>query len=192
MQDRLDNHLRVVTVRDPAIDREATDVDRYATHRDIDEVTFLPGQLPYTFVLRPLTPGEYATCDAMPGPTHATNSAFSLAVVRIENWDGPNAYVPGGDQTIVRKGRRVGIWSEDELREVATRLGGSTIEEIGTVALQRYNAGNLWSGSEPYTLPRSSRLGLGSIAFLLAERQKDNDSGERSGKPARNTDQPSG
>lgn len=165
--DDLVSPLRAVCVLDPALDRLAMDVARYAETRDPALVRELPGRRARWVILDPLSVGDFVIADGYPATSMKVRAAFRYAVREIHAFDGserlhPKRLVVGED------GRERAVWTDEELDRIFHVLGAAFLYEIGSLAYERAVSGNFWGGSVPYTLPPSSAQGLTLIARLLA------------------------
>lgn len=186
MYDDLVTPLRAVCVLDPAIDRIATAVERYAETRDPSLVVELPGRYALWCTLEPLSVPDFAAVDGAPTPSAKLLQAFRLSVRAIENFAGPGLALRPTLPRRMQGGAESTMWSDDELASVQRRVGMKFIYEIGALAYERAIEGNGWGGGVTYTLPQSSVQGLEQIARLLAAHERKSASirsSERSAKP---------
>lgn len=162
--------LRAVCVLDPAIDRVASEITRYRETRDPALIVELPGQMARWVTLRPLTSGQMAHIDSRPGAAFQLQTAFVASCVSIENLTGPGTRWEPTNRVPAPGGGEMLTFTPGELEFVFAWCGAAFIHELGAVAYERAQAGNLWGGSVYYTLPQSSVLGLTQIERHLAER----------------------
>lgn len=158
--DDLVSPLRAVSVLDPAIDWQTSDMVGYFEKRDLDLVQTKPGMSLMVAVLRPLTVGEFTQLDALQADGAKHLQAFRLACTSVENAQGPGlSLVP---TTTVRMGptERL-VWGDEELAVLARKGGMRFVAELGRVAFERALLGNDWGGGACYTPPPYSVEGLG-------------------------------
>lgn len=176
--DDLVSPLRVVSMRDPAIDwyamqEHGVTARVYAETRDPGSVIALPGQHPRWYHLRPLTVSECAFIDALTTDTARALGAFRLAVTRIENAFGPAADLLPELYSPMPDGSQRVTWSDAGLQRVANFMGGMRLlYEIGGIAHERAAEGNGRSGDVLFTPPLFLQPELDRIRRLCAERRQ--------------------
>lgn len=197
MIDSLADPIRVVSVRDPAIDWHAMREHGvtplvYAETRDEQSVRVLPGAAPRWYHLRPLSVVECAACDAQPTPVACALLAFRLGVTRIENFHGvgidlyPELPTPGPN------GSTRMTWSDAGLQRIADTIGGQRVlYEIGAIVHERASEGNARSGDVIFTPPQFLQPVLNQIALRLAERRETNGGIASSATPPSDNPNPS-
>lgn len=159
MQDPIVEPHDVVSVLDPALDRERMDVERYAETREASLIVAKPGMTPVIFRVAPLTASQFAHLDSDQNVGRKVIAAFSFAVQEIRNWPHvgvstrPDLTVPNG------RGGEMRIWNDDAIEQVRREMSLAVIYEIGFFAYERsLISGNAWGGAWlRYTLPQSSR-----------------------------------
>lgn len=87
----------VVSVEDPALDRDAMDLEKYGETRDESLVRLLPGQTPRKYIVRRMTRGEREFVYSRPAAKQCS-VMIQLALLRVEESDGtvtkPTKQVP--------------------------------------------------------------------------------------------------
>lgn len=163
--------LRLVSVLDPAIDRAATDVQKYAETRDLSLVKTLPGSTARIYTVRALDVYDFSSADVGTATARLIR-CFVLALEQIENWPVPgHVWTPSRRMDNGQGGDRV-VMSDSELKALYHRLGARVIYEIAGVIYTRALEGNGQGGGVRYTLPPSSVEGLEEIARRLAEQAR--------------------
>lgn len=136
--------FKVVSVNDPAIDRESLEglsaLQIYRRERDLSvlEGHYIAGAKPTVFHCRPLSHHARLWCEMFTGSMRLV-TVFRVCVTRIENLEGfeppwrPSteaaSWVSGKDETIL---------DEDCMARLGSAPGlGKIVEEIGAVCLQK-------------------------------------------------------
>ena len=186
--------LRIVSMRDPAIDWHAMQQRGvtplvYAETRDPESVIALPGKHPKWFGLRALTIGEEGVIDGMSTAEASAVCAFRHGVTEIHNFYGPDvALRPESPIPDGHGGTRL-IWSDAGLEAVRNAIGRTVLYEIGGVIRARSAEGNEWGGGVLFALPPFLRPVLSRIERHLAELRKAHAGTASSEKP--DSDNPS-
>ncbi len=127
--------FEVVSIRDPAIDIDATTIEalnKYAHERDLSLLKFAPGRKPQRFFLRQAPVFLWGDFLSFKGTDADARGAFSVCVERVEDMHQKGGTSLEGVTRIVRKN---GI--ESMALEVLQQFSPITIAEIGGVAYQR-------------------------------------------------------
>lgn len=176
MKDDLVSPLRVVSVRDEAIDW-ASMWDRgvsprvYAETRDPESVRALPGMALRWYTLRPLTVADCGTVDALPSDPMKLTQAFRLSVSEVVGFHGlGTAFRPTLPMPMPDGSTRM-VWSDADLQHLADVAGGMRlIYEIGAIAFERAQEGNAFRGGVTFAPPPFLLHVLAQKMRLLAER----------------------
>lgn len=183
MIDNLTTNMRAVSLRDPAIDLEQTDIEKYSKTRDYGLLAFKPGALPVTPILRPLTYAVAQTIRGFNDMRVQTGQAFRLSVLCIENFAGRDtAFEPTDTVTIA--GDTLSTWKDQELNAVFQMYGSLFVEEMGMLVLQRAEGGKAWGGAERYTPPPFLAAELDQMKRQRAELLRLRDERRSSGQSA--------
>lgn len=187
--------LTVVSVLDRGIDREKSDIARYAgtgAHegigsRDLSLIVPLPGAFLREVVIRPLRIEEVAAINAAPSAEVGAILAFRMAVVEIRN-----AYERGVNMrpTMIHRmpnGTDRRTWADDELHKVMDAFGWPFVVEMAAVITARANEGKAWGGGVSYALPRLCMLALAQSNARLAARVSATEAQEPTERPAATT-----
>ncbi len=156
--DDLISSLRVVSLRDAALDLRAMDAKRYVETRDVSLVKTLPGKRAVWYTLRALNLFDMLEIDASPTGMGRLVRSFRSSIEQIE---GCEALVPDGSAWRPRHehenplGKTVATPSTADLQWLFRKLphGSDTMQEIGAVALERAAQGNGERGAVNYTAP---------------------------------------
>lgn len=128
--------LRVVTVNDPAIDRDSAKgeeaLKKYVKSRDMADLVLHPNQKPTVFVLRPLPHNACLELEFHDNVALKCALAFAMSIDHVENMDDapafemePNAGLDGW-KVLKAESRKI----------VAEAIGEQIIREVGAVAYQ--------------------------------------------------------
>lgn len=159
--------IDVISVEDPALDRDKMDVRKYGATRDAALLVLLPGAVPVRWTLRDLTMAESDMCDDRPTFTAKLNFALSFCLVKVD--DGREGYAPTAVVPDAERGGNKTIWTNEGLAKLRARFGKGVIREIATIVCQRdERSGEAFGGGVPsFTLPP---LSLDALARI--ERQR--------------------
>jgi hypothetical protein len=167
----------IVSVEDPALDRDKMDIEKYAKTRDPSLIVELPGQKARRYVVRRLKRGEVAVLSQLRA-FYAVAGYLTFGLLRIEEPDGtitlPTKKIPNVNG---RPGMQT-VWDDDpggELDVVYDRINASEFYEVAGVieTMAGMRAGEAFGSSdERFTLLPSSQAALGRIARLAAERTR--------------------
>lgn len=183
-------NLVMVSVCDPGIDREHSDIVAYAGSkaepgsRDLSLVRPLPGAFLREVVLRPLRFNEMAAVSDAPSSNAAVLIAFRFAVVEIRN-----AFSRGQSLKPTKLHRQADgtdrrLWGEQDLQEIMDLFGWDFMVEVADVAITRARQGKAWGAPVSYTLPDLCTLALQRISVQLAARARKLEHLERIAKSA--------
>jgi hypothetical protein len=186
--DDLASSIKVVSVRDPAIDwgamwDEGVSPAVYAETRGADVVRAIPGMRPRWFVLRALSVADCTAVEMFPEGAPRAVQAFRVACTAIENFDQGIAVLAPTLAAASPHGVTRTVWGDDDLQRVADVLGMRAIYEVGSIAYERALEGNVRGGGVSYTLPPFLLPELQRIVRRLAEREPPTD-GTRSSEPS--------
>lgn len=171
--DDLISPLRVVSLRDPALDLAQMNAEQYMLTRDASLVRTLPGRTPVWHTLRALTLADEDALASQPQAMIARR-AYELALSQVE---GCERLSPGGlawrpARTIEGpdgRSRPAPTYAEMDALCRALPHGREDMVELGLVALERATQGNGDRGVVNYMAPpllsdvvaRSARLRAG-------------------------------
>lgn len=169
--------IEVVSVEDPALDRDKMDVRKYAATRDASLIVELPGMKAVRWTLRDLTMLESQTCDRQSNMLDKFNCALGYGLVKID--DGKDGLVPKAVVPDKENGGNKTIWSNEGLALIWNRYRKAVYEEIATIICQRdERSGEAFGGGAPsFTLPP-----LSQDALVRIERRHAESSRGRSGE----------
>lgn len=190
MRDDLVSPLRVVSIRDEAIDwaamwdRAHVSPKLYAETRDADSVRELPGRTARWYTLRPLSVADMGAIDsAASGPAQLVQ-AFRVAVTEIVGFSGPGTALRPTLPCPMPDGTTRMIWADVELQYIADVAGGMRlIYEIGAIARERALEGNALRGGVIYAPPQFLVPVLEQKTRPLVERQTTTDGTRSNAKP---------
>ena len=194
--DDLVSPLRVVSVRDPAIDwnamAEAGVTPRvYEETRDPGSVRELPGRQAVWFTLEWIDSAECGAIDSFPEARRPLE-AFSVACSEVLNALGPGHALRGTIPVQTLAGGPVRVyWSNADRNRIQRLYGQELLYEIGFVAWRRARLGNVWSGGVPYTPPPFLQPVLDQIKRLSAEHRRISAGTESSESKASDSPNPS-
>ncbi len=168
MVDDPNQNLVVVSVLDRGIDREKSDLARYAGFgdyegigsRDLSHVHPLPGAFLREVLIRSLKVEEVAACNAAPSADVGAILAFRMGVVEIRNAFARDVHLRPSMLQRLPTGQDRRLWGDDELQQVLDAFGWPFIVEIASVISARANSGKAWGGGDSYTLPRLCMLAM--------------------------------
>lgn len=186
MQDPIVEPLDVVSVLDPALDRERMDVELYAETRDPSLIREVPGLAAVRFRIAPLTSTQFAHCDSASNVGMQIVTAFMFAVREVQNHPSrgvtlrPDRRIPNG------LGGEIAVLDDRTIEQIRAAYGVAAIYEIGSVAYERaLLSGNAWGGAWlRYTLPLSSRDALDRIERHRAALSRQRPETPTSAQPA--------
>lgn len=132
------DHFKVVTVNDPAIDRDSRAgrdaLAKYIAERDVSGLVLHKHQQATVFVCRPLPHEVALLVEAEQEEPRRLAFAFACSLERIEN-------VAGGELPVERHPWELlkgwPVVTDACRKELAELLGESVIREVGSVALQK-------------------------------------------------------
>lgn len=167
----------VVSVEDPALDRSAMDIARYAKTRDPSLIIETPPQKARRYVVRRLRRAEY---DFVRGLHFAKQPAgfIQVGLVRIDEPDGTKTLPARQVPNLCGKAGTQLVWDEApgaELDALYDRVNQSEFYEIAGVieTMSGMRAGEAYSSSdERFTLLPVSQDALARLARLHAERTR--------------------
>lgn len=160
----------IVSVADPALDRTAMDVRRYAETRDESLIREATGSKAVRFKLREL---DYAMYNAAVMAGSAANSVAVFILYGLASISLPNGTeILPTKETSPASGPAIRIWNDAELAVLYRRFGGRRMIELASVIETLAHVGegegsfegNVEGGGVYFTLPPSSQLELEQIA----------------------------
>lgn len=150
--------FEVVSVEDPALDREKMQVRKYAETRDPALIVEKLGARAVRWTLRDLTKSESDMCDDRGSVSITSKLNFTLAFGLVKVETGAKSYVPTKSAPDAERGGTKGVWGNEEIAELQRLFGKSVLREIAMVISQRdERVGEAFGGGVPsFTLLPSS------------------------------------
>lgn len=142
MSDSLVDTIRVVSVRDPAIDRVKTDLEKYERTRDPSLIAELPGQHVLWYALRPLSVADFMFIDSAPSDHLKVLRAFQQAVEYVDGFPVAGQQLRPTVPVRDTQGHERMVWELHDLEPIFRARGARTLYEIGRVAYERAAEGN--------------------------------------------------